>query len=355
MVCRRSRTLPLVAIAVASVALPAAASSTGSAAPERTLPYAWSWPTWSTTGTLAFQGNAAVCCNKPIGVFVASRTGKHLRRVAVVKPARFFPQPLQHISWAQRGTRIVWHHRFGEVHNKVRIFVADTRRGGMRAIARGWQPAWAPNGRLIAYTGFPGIHLIRPDGRGDRRLTRRAFDESPSWSPDGRNLVFTRSGIVGGAGAIYVIRTDGTGLRQLTPRLGYGPVWSPDGRQIAYVAPNGEAIYVIDVDGTHEQRVTSSSSAWLPEWSPNSARLAFLRTLREEQEETDLAVVARDGAGGEKFLAHTGSSTALAWSPNGSWIAYDAWPRGCREGGINVVSAAGGRSRQITPCRYGGH
>jgi dipeptidyl aminopeptidase/acylaminoacyl peptidase len=357
MVWRRPGTLPLVAIAAALVALPAAASSTNSTAPETALPYGWSWPTWSTTGTLAFQGTSASGRGRsPIGVFVASRSGKHLRRVAVVKLGGF-PQPLEEISWAPRGTRIVWDHRFGEAANKVRIFVADARRGGMRSIARGREPAWAPAGKLLAYKGFPGIHVIRPDGRGDRQLTRGAFDGSPSWSPDGGYLVFTRrAGAL--TGAIYVVRADGTQLRQLTPRVGNHPVWSPDGRQIAFDAfdpqSEGDAIYVIDVDGTHEHRVASSSSAFSPEWSPSSAQLAFVRYLRGEQEETDVAVVARDGAGGEKLLAHTGWSSALAWSPNGKWIAYDAWPRGCRGGGIHVVSAGGGRSTQITPCRYGG-
>jgi hypothetical protein len=348
-----TRILLLVAVAGSSVLLPAAATPTSSTAPEAKRPYAWMSPTWSRNGTLAFQGTLASGRGKSIGVFVASRTGKHLRRLAIVKLGGF-PQPLGDISWNPQGTKLVWHHRFGEAPNRVRISVADTRRGGVRTIARGLEPAWGPRGGLIAYEGFPGIHLIRPDGRGDRRITRGAVDRAPSWSPDGKYLVFTRTS--GQAGAIYVVGADGKGLRRLTPRVGNHPVWSPDGRQIAYDAFDHQsgagAIYVIDVDGTHEHRLTTSFAAFSPEWSPDSARLAFLRYLREEDEDTDLAVVARDGAGGETFLEHTGFTTAMAWSPNGKWIAYDAWARGCRGGGIHVASATGGRFAQITPCRY---
>ena len=142
------------------------------------------------------------------------------------------------------------------------------------------------------------------------------------------------------------------------PRNANHPVWSPNGRQIAFDAfdhqSGGGAIYVIDVDGTHEHRLTTSFGPSLPVWSPDSAFIAFRRYLRADLEETDVAIVARDGSGGEKALAHTGYTYALAWSPNGRWIAYDAWPHGCRGGGIHVVSAAGHHSAQITPCRYGG-
>jgi hypothetical protein len=109
MVCRSSGTLPLVAMAAVAVALPAAANSTSSTAPETKLPYGWSWPAWSTNGTLAFTGGPVGRASGPgssTGVFVASRTGKHLRRVAVIKLGGF-PQPLQNLSWAPRGTQIV--------------------------------------------------------------------------------------------------------------------------------------------------------------------------------------------------------------------------------------------------------
>ena len=199
--------LAAVAVALASVVLPAAAAKpTSGLAPEKKLAYGWSWPTWSPHGTIAFTGGSVGpggAPGKSVGIFVANQTGKHLRRVAVVKLGGF-PQPLQDMTWAPRDTKLVWDHRFGEAPNKVRIFVADTRRGGMIKIARGMEPAWAPRGRVLAYKGFPGIHLIRPDGRGDRLLTRGAFDGSPSWSPDGRYLVFTRRATLTGDGPIYV-------------------------------------------------------------------------------------------------------------------------------------------------------
>ena len=107
-----------------------------------------------------------------------------------------------------------------------------------------------PPGRdgLIAYVSHgspnrltPGIVLVKPDGSGLRQLTRDFRDKSPAWSPDGSKLVFVR------AGRLHVIRSDGSGLRRVTPlqldRV-RAPTWSPDGRSIAFVR-GGRTIYVM--------------------------------------------------------------------------------------------------------------
>jgi TolB protein len=140
------------------------------------------------------------------------------------------------------------------------------------------EPAWSPDGRLLAFVRDGAVHVVRADGSGLRRLTPGA---SPAWAPDGVRLVLARK--TGRAADLYVIRSDGSGLRRLT-RTAVAesePDWSPDGRSIAFVraARDGSAhVYVMRPGGGGVRRVTSGSMEDLsPTWSPDSRQLAFVR------------------------------------------------------------------------------
>jgi hypothetical protein len=92
------------------------------------------------------------------------------------------------------------------------------------------------------------LYLMRSDGSGLRKLTDDApRDRFPSFSFDGRRIVFMsdRSGVW----ELWAILPDGSGLTQLT-RSGaspYTPLCSPDGLRI--VASNGKDVLVFDLDG----------------------------------------------------------------------------------------------------------
>jgi Tol biopolymer transport system component len=85
-------------------------------------------------------------------------------------------------------------------------------------------PDWSPDGRHIlcrapeeSFAGW-SLDVVRPDGTGLRRVTRFGPETevlSASFSPDGRWIVFSRSGR-NGRPDIFVIRRDGSGLRQFT-------------------------------------------------------------------------------------------------------------------------------------------
>ncbi len=96
-------------------------------------------------------------------------------------------------------------------------------------------PAWSPRGDWIVYVcQLPelGFKLCRmtPDGQQRVQITSGShtdIDDSPSWAPDGRHLVF--SSTRGGKSHIYMVNMDGTGLEQLTSggRHHSSPSWSP--------------------------------------------------------------------------------------------------------------------------------
>ena len=96
---------------------------------------------------------------------------------------------------------------------------------------------WSPDGRRILFRSPSSdifgsdIYIVRPDGTGIRQLTRFAGNLeilSSSYSPDGRWIVFSRTG-TGRLPDLFVMRSDGSGVRQLTrtARWDSAPDWGP--------------------------------------------------------------------------------------------------------------------------------
>ena len=83
-----------------------------------------------------------------------------------------------------------------------------------------------------------------------------------------------------GSDALFVMRSDGSGVRRLTgdlPAVSH-PAWSPDGQRIAFNAgsPTASGIYLMNIDGSGLTKITSDRHGnFYPTWSPDSSRLAF--------------------------------------------------------------------------------
>jgi TolB protein len=144
-------------------------------------------------------------------------------------------------------------------------------------------PDWSPQAQKIVFTSHPAtdslkaddhpaaeIYVIDANGTGKpQRLTNNAEEErAPSWSPDGKRILFMcRKGPAAEGRAIpsfelCVMNAEGTGLRRLTSTGRYlTPHWSPDGRQIVFHRAVGGVgrfqLFVINADGTGERQLTN--------------------------------------------------------------------------------------------------
>lgn len=164
------------------------------------------------------------------------------------------------------------------------------RRGGRTRLLRqaGFGPAWSPAGDWIAFGGG-GLHLMRPDGSDERTiLSDPAFVGDVDWSPSGRRLAFTYDFGTPGASRYGVasVRRDGGGFTVLT-RDGFSPSYSPNGRRVVYVreqrglcderpAYGGPAgfLWTVRPDGTGQDLVRSRRHPPIPvcgadpDWQP---------------------------------------------------------------------------------------
>lgn len=159
-------------------------------------------------------------------------------------------------------------------------------------------------------------------------------------------------------GAIFVARSDGTGVRRVTPvdDLLDDPAWSPDVRRIAYSrSPYG--IWVVNADGSGRRQLCDKTSVGAcgdyPAWSPDGRRLAYI----DDWDGSDLAVmdVARNAH--RRLLTFAGEPAHVDWSPDGKQIAFAGYaPKPAYEGGwegIWLVNADGrGLRRFVANMHY---
>lgn len=134
-------------------------------------------------------------------------------------------------SYSPDGRQIVFNSDRG---GSQQLYVMDANGGSQRRISFGTgrysTPVWSPRGDLIAFTkshqGSFYIGVMRPDGSGERLLSSSFLDEGPTWSPNGRVLMFFRQA-PGGTTRLYSVDLTGRNLRPIpTPTAASDPAWS---------------------------------------------------------------------------------------------------------------------------------
>jgi Tol biopolymer transport system component len=98
-----------------------------------------------------------------------------------------------------------------------------------------------------------------------RTLTTGYWDDSPSWSPDGKRLAFVRGNRFDDpCPKVYTVRADGRALKQITNGCDDGVVWSPDGTGLAIgrSVHNRDTLVVIPAGGGPARRITGGSAGY---------------------------------------------------------------------------------------------
>jgi Tol biopolymer transport system component len=237
-------------------------------------------------------------------------------------------------------------------------------------------PAWSPNGRMIAFTSTRDhegdsvsqqeIYVMGADGSDQRRLTENSLaDFAPEWFADGR-IVFWRCRQGTSDCALTAIRPDGDSEESLhkTDDSVYGVSPSPDGRKVAYAqanvaaAPANSEIYVVDVETGKETRLTDSPGVeGIGPWSPDGSKLLF-DTDRDKHgaclfhdcvgNASEIYVMNADGSGERRLTETTEQELFATWSPGGERILFARIRNEDDDYELYVMNADGSCAERVT-------
>jgi len=174
------------------------------------------------------------------------------------------------------GQRIIMSMQQGGNSN---LFVMDLRSKSTTRLtdtpAIDTSPSYAPDGSRICFEsdrgGKPQIYVMPAAGGPAQRISfGDGTYSTPVWSPRGDYIAFTKQG--GGQFAIGIMKTDGSGERILTSGFhNEGPTFSTNGRVLMFFrdpgGTGGPSLFTVDVSGRNEQRVPTPGFASDPAWS----------------------------------------------------------------------------------------
>ena len=284
-----------------------------------------------------------------------------------------------------RNGRIVFQRYVGNVQQ---LFTIKPNGTGLRQVTNGTQtsenPNWSADGSKIIFdrTAIPtgnalgSLFAINANGGTETPLTAslaaaHRFSETPAWSPNGRRIAFRLYTISPYSDGIWIMKPDGSKLRQLTRGPGLAaagpndcacdadPRFSPDGRRIVFDRePNAKqaAVFVVNLDGSHLRRLTPwHLDAGLPKWSPDGSRILYSTFLDPHPGRSSNLFTIRPSGTGVRRLTHNrngnGNSSNPAWSPNGKLIVFTHNRHAKATHSRNdlyVMPARGGRAKRLT-------
>jgi Tol biopolymer transport system component len=251
-------------------------------------------------------------------------------------------------DWSPDGRRMVFSRDIGQNWPPVeRMPTADAR---FQLLRTGIFPSFSPAGDRLAFTTgtaallHNGIMVTGTDGS-NRWLIHDDLEHNavaPIWSPAGDRIAFGSGGAFQGVlgvrkqvSNIAVVASDGSGLKMLTEGTDHNafPSWSPDGRRIVFRAQNdrGKGLRIVEVDTGKVSVLTEGQGQNdnFPAWSPKGDEIAFASD--REDHDWEIYAIRPDGTGLRRITRIPGNDAHPSWSPDGAWIAFATGLAGFRD------------------------
>jgi TolB protein len=289
-------------------------------------------------------------------------------------------------SWSPDGSQVVFHKRI--TFERKPLVTTFSRDQGYELTLTAGGPSFNPAGDKFAFVGpaekamGAGVGVASVGG-GTPQIVYRDPGRNilgPQWSPDGKRIIFGLgvfnaffNGFQGlflkpadrseGGAQIGIVDADGSGFQQLTSGANNNgfPSMSPDGRRFVYrtFGPDGSGLRIMDVD-TKAVTVLSREYDNFPLWSPRGDVILFSRQADGDYE---IYTVKPDGSDVKRLTRARGNDAHMAWSPEGTHIAFASSRMGFKDemsytdspqpyGEIFVMRADGTDVQQLTDNQW---
>jgi Tol biopolymer transport system component len=291
------------------------------------------------------------------------------------------PGVIRNPAWSPGGKQLVYEKFAYDSKQNQPLYAKDQTfdlrfSGEFPAVSSTGKLALSPFGDVGALRIVPfdkvAVYVSDLDGTNRKQLFQQdgggAF--SPSWSPDGKWIVF-------GYGAVFkdreskpqrliMVRADGSEKRELTsgPLNSGFPSWSPDGKRIVYRVWSKEerSLQILNLDDGKSTKLTSGNDNF-PAWSPLGDRIGFTRDTGGTNS-YEIFTVRPDGTDLKQLTHAPGNDAHCAWSPDGKYIVFSSARLGFRDetplydgspqpyAELFVMNADGSNQRPITSDKW---
>lgn len=230
------------------------------------------------------------------------------------------------------STRLVYvtKEKLGNGSERYQLHRADADGYGDQIIVQSSEPilspAWAPNGRHIAYvaykSGKPAIYIVDSFTGDDKKVVDfRGLSSAPAFSPDGNKLAFVLS--KDGNPEIYMMDFTTQKMERLTNHFAIDtePTWAPDGNSLYFTSDRGgrPQIYRLDMGSKRVSRVTFEGTENAKGSLTADGRYLVMAHLHQGRYHIAVQDLVR---GTVNILTDTDLDESPSISPNGVMVIY---------------------------------
>ncbi len=250
----------------------------------------------------------------------------------------------------------------------TQIYVINTdgtRRKQVTDLSEGaCQPSWSPDGKRLVFISpctyntdyYPGsaMYIINVDGTGLLPLpTVTGGDYDPAWSPDGNWIAFT-SLRNSGRPQIYLQNLVDNSVLSLSEKFAtdFQPAWSSDGKKLVFISTRrgSPQVWMMDIDGKNQFQFSQSPNYIYsrPSWSPDRTHVVFTQLLVSGGiPRVSIAPVESESYTEFRVGPDSMPMRDAVYSPDGFWLVFEAWQAG-KSHDLYLITSNGAGLTQLT-------